>query len=165
MARDHARIYCSIWSDPAFRDLTESAQGMYFKLVSQPRLSYCGVLDYLPTRIAKLARNSTIRSVNLAVSALENDGFVVRDDETGELLVRSFVRHDGLLDSPNMTKAMVTAFETVLSDDLQAALVAELSRAYAGDSTLKGWPAMRDKSPALFSMVSAKGSRKGSANG
>lgn len=165
MARDHARIYCSIWSDPEFRNLTATAQGMYFTLVSQPRLSYCGVLDYLPSRIAKLSKKATVRSVNATVAVLETEGFVVRDDDAGELLIRSFVRHDGLLDSPNMTKAMVTAFETVLSDRIQASLVAELSRAYAEDPSLKGWAAMKDKSPALFSMVSAKGSRKGSANG
>lgn len=165
MPRDHARIQTAIWSDPDFRQLPERAQRMYFVVLSQPRLNYCGVLDYMPTRLAKFSADSTPKTVGNAVSILENRGFVLVDPDTSELLVRSFVRHDGLLDSPNVTKAMVKDYWAVLSDDIKKAVVEELSRAYQEDSALKGWKGLHEASAALHSMVSVNPSRKGSANG
>lgn len=165
MPRDHARIQTAIWSDPDFRALPERAQRMYFLILSQPRLNYCGVLDYMPTRLAKFAADSTPRTVGNAVNLLESRGFVVEDAETSELLVRSFVRHDGLLESPNVTKAMVKDYWAVLSDDIKKAVVEELSRAYTANPDQKGWKGLSEASTALFSMVTGKGSRKGSANG
>src|SRR5690349_2529422 len=122
MARDHARFYVSIWGDPDFRALTCAAQRMYFVLTSQPRLTYCGVLDYLPGRFAKLAADEDEGSVEHAVKLLEADSFVVVDRETSELIVRSFVRHDGLLASPNMVVRMVKDRETIISDYLRSVL-------------------------------------------
>lgn len=165
MPRDHARIYTSIWSDEDFRDLPASAQHMWFTLLSQPRLSYCGVLDYLPTRLARLSKKSTPRSIQSAVSVLAQHNFTVTDDETGELLLRSFVRHDGLLAQPNVTKAMAKDYESVLSDSLREAIEAELSRAYADDPQAKGWAALADAFPELHAKATRKGSQKGSSNG
>lgn len=164
MARDHARIYVSIWSNEDFRDLPIAAQHMWFTLLSQPRLSYCGVLDYLPTRLAQLAAKSSVRSIQSAVNSLVAADFVSVDPETGELLIRTFVRHDGLLTQPNMTKAMAKDYEAVLSGRLQKAIEAELSRAYADDPDMKGWPALAASYPNLHAKVTRKGSRKGSAN-
>lgn len=165
MARDHARIYTSIWSDPEFRELPVGQQHMYFLLLSQPRVSFAGLLDYMPVRLAKLSAKATVRSVSATVSALEGRGFVVVDEETGELLIRTFIRHDGLLASPNVTKAMVKDFQAILSPTIRDIVVEELSRAHEGDSTLKGWPAVRESSPVLYGLITGKGSRKGSANG
>jgi hypothetical protein len=165
MARDHARIYVDIWADPDFRALPERAQRMYFVALSQPRLNYCGVLDYMPSRLAKFAADSSTRAVAAAVSILEARGFAVHDENTSELLLRSFVRHDGLLASPNMAKAMVKDYWAVLSEDIQKAVLAELSRAYEADASLKGWPGVADASPELFAMVCGKGSLKGYTGG
>lgn len=165
MARDHARIYVSIWSDEDFRALPVAAQHMWFTLLSQPRLSYCGVLDYLPTRLARLTARATVRSVTSAVATLEEHDFAATDTETGELLLRSFVRHDGLLSQPNVTKAMAKDYEAVLSDQLRLAIEAELIRAHKEDPDAKGWPVLEKAYPNLYSTVALKGSRKGSANG
>lgn len=165
MARDHGRIYVSIWSDEDFRALPTAAQNMWFTLLSQPRLSYCGVLDYLPTRLARLSRDATIAKVNKAVETLRATDFVAIDDETGELLLRTFVRHDGLLGQPNVTKAMAKDYETVLSDRLRLAIEGELTRAYGEDPEAKGWAALEQSYPELHAKVCPKGSRKGSANG
>lgn len=165
MPRDHARIQTAIWGDPDFRALPERAQRLYFLALSQPRLSYCGVLDYMPTRLAKFSADSTPRTVSNAVSVLESRGFVVTDPDTSELLIRSFVRHDGLLESPNVTKAMVKDYWSVLSDDIKKAIADELSRAYQEDPTLKGWKGLEESSGPLHAMVSGKGSPKGSRNG
>lgn len=165
MPRDHARIQTAIWSDPDFRQLPERAQRMYFLALSQPRLNYCGVLDYMPVRLAKFAADSSPRTVANAVSVLESRAFVVVDPETSELLLRSYVRHDGLLEMPNVTKAMVKDYNAVLSDDIKKVVLEELCRAYDEQPNLKGWQGLAEGSPELYSVLTAKGSRKGSANG
>lgn len=162
MARDHARIYTSIWSDPDFRALDSWAQRMYLLLLSQPRLSYCGSLDYLPTRYAMLAPDDDDLSVEQAVKRLEGDRYVVVDRESHELLVRSYVRHDGLLQSPNVTKAMVKDRAALLSDRLREVVDDELNRAWLEDAKLAGWKGLRASDSSLFQKVSGKGSGRGS---
>lgn len=165
MARDHARILVAIWSDPDFRDLPANGQHMFFTLLSQPRLTYVGALDYLPNRLAKLTKKATPRTVANAVGILEDARFVHTDDETGELLIRSFVRHDGLLSSPNVTKAMAKDYEALLSEPLRRVVDEELRRAFTDGSDLKGWQGLEEGFPDLFAKVCRKGSGKGSANG
>lgn len=165
MARDHARIFTAIWSDPDFRAMPVPPQHAFFMLLSQPRLSYCGVMDYLPNRLAKMSAKSTARTITSSIAALEAARFVVTDDDTGELLIRSFVRHDGLLAMPNMTKAMTKDYLAVLSDPLRDAITAELRRAFTETPDLGGWKGLAKASPDLYLNVTAKGSPKGSVNG
>lgn len=159
MARDHARIQVAIWSDPDFRRLDSTAQRMYLLLLSQPRLSYCGSLDYLPTRYAMLAPDEDDLSVEQAVKRLEADRYVVVDRESHELLIRSYVRHDGLLASPNVTKAMVKDRAALLSEMLRAVVDDELNRAYLEDSKRLGWKGLRAYDEGLFRKVSGRGAR------
>lgn len=165
MARDHFRLQVSIWGDEDFRALPRDPQRMYMTLCSQANLSYCGVMDYIPRRLALLAKDETEESVNSAVRHLEDERFVYVDLDTYELLVRSFVRWDGLLDSPNMTKAMVKARSAVLSGHLRDVIDAELGRAYSDDPKKAGWKGLRDAAPDLFAKVTVMGSRKGSEKG
>lgn len=165
MPRDHARIQTAIWSKPDFRELPVQAQHFYMLALSQPRLSYCGVLDYMPARLAKFSAKATTKSVTNAVTVLEDRGFVVVDHDTEELLIRTFVRHDGLLTSPNVTKAMVKDYQAVLSEHIKEVIVHELSRVFTASPELKGWQGLREASTALHSLVTGKGSRKGSDNG
>lgn len=165
MARDHARILVAIWADRDFRKLCRNAQRMYLLLCSQARLTYCGTLDYLPGRLATLAEDEDEGSVEEAVGFLEDGRFVVVDRTTSEVLVRSFVRHDGLLGSPNVTKAMLKDRAALLSDDLRAVLDDELARAYRDDPKAKGWAGFKQAEPELFEQVSGKGSVKASRKG
>lgn len=165
MARDHARIYTSIWSDPDFRALNCDAQRMYLVLLSQPRLTYCGSLDYLPSRLGILAADDTADFVEQAVKALEASNYVVVDRETHELLIRTFVRHDGLLGSPNVVKAMLKDRASLISDRLRCVLDIELITAYESTSKAAGWKGFKDAEPELFDVISGKGSAKGSRKG
>lgn len=165
MARDHARIQVAIWSDPDFRTLGVDAQRMYLVLLSQPRLSYCGSLDYLPTRLAALAADESPETVDQAVKTLEGHRYVVVDRDTHELLIRTFVRHDGLLSSPNVTKAMLKDRGCLLSEPLRHVLDDELRTAYAADPKAAGWKGFKAAEPELFQQVSGKGSPKGSGKG
>jgi hypothetical protein len=128
MARDHGRIRLAIWSDPHFRALTSDAQRAYFLALTQPGLSYAGVVPYTLRRWAGLARDSTITGLRKAVASLEAARFVCVDESTEELLVRSFVRNDGVLESPNVAKAFVRDWRTVQSPELRAVVLVELQR-------------------------------------
>lgn len=106
MARTHARIYGAIWQDDDFRALTSRAQRVYILALSQPGVSFCGVVGYTARRWAKMSSDTSAKSVERAVDELENAGFVIADTQTEELWIRSFVRHDGVLESPNLVIAM-----------------------------------------------------------
>jgi hypothetical protein len=165
MARDHGRILVAIWADKDFRALNRDAQRMYLLLCTQARLTYCGALDYLPGRLATLAADEDEQTVDHAVKLLESDRFLVVDRTTHEVLVRSFVRHDGLLGSPNVTKAMLKDRASLLSDDLRETVDCELARAYREDPKAKGWAGFKQADAELFKQVSRKGSAKGSERG
>lgn len=165
MARDHARIFLSIWADPDFRNLNRAPQRMYLTLLSQARVTYCGSLDYLPGRLSTLAADETPATVEATVSELEAANLVVVDHEVSELLIRSFVRHDGLLSSPNMCKAMLKDRAALLSDTLRGVVDAELRRAYRANPKAGGWKGVKEADPDLFEELSSKGSGKGSRKG
>lgn len=144
MARDHARLRHSIWADAEFLALTEAAQRVYMLALSQPGLNYCGVVPFTLRRWAKLASDSTTRRLRTAVTALETARFVVVDEDSEELLIRSFIRNDGIIESPNICLAAVKAFPGVLSPLLKGVFVAELHRLRAspqGKGWEKGWEA------------------------
>lgn len=153
MARDHARVQVGIWNDDDFRTLDAAAQHAYLMLASQSRLSYCGVMDYLPSRFSVLTKGSTEAKVEQAVKALERARFVVVDRKSQELLVRSYVRHDGVLDRVNMGKAVARALEHVVSKSIRSAILAELARLYGEKPTLPGWVGFRDLAPDAYAMT------------
>lgn len=165
MARDHARILVSIWADKDFRRLDRTSQRMYLTLLSQQKLTYCGSLDYLPGRLSTLAADETPATVEATVRDLEAKRFLVVDRDVSELLIRSFIRHDGLLSSPNMCKAMLKDRAALLSDDLRDVVDDELRRAYQADPKAGGWKGVKDADSDLFDALAAKGSGKGSRKG
>jgi hypothetical protein len=164
MARDHARIFTSIWTDPDFADLGRDEQRLYLLLLSQPDLSYCGVVGVTCRRWANLAGDTTPVDLERALGGLERAGFVVVDPDTEEVLVRSFMRNDGLLKSPNMAKAAIKAAQAVMSAAIREALAVELDRVI---ETLPepAQEVIRKGLPKGFGKGSAKGSAKGSGKG
>lgn len=128
VARDHARIQIDIWNDADFRGLSPSAQFLYFQLLTSATLTYAGVADWRPKRIAALSSGRSASDVEEAMSELEAGLFVVVDEETEEAFVRSFFKWDGLLQKPNVAKAMIREWGNVHSLDLKAVIVHELKR-------------------------------------
>lgn len=126
MARTHARIYGAIWQDTDFASLKANVQRAYILAVSQPSVSFCGVVPYTPRRWAVMAADTTPGNISRSVGVLEEAGFVVTDLDTEELLVRSFIRHDGVLDSPNLIKAMWSDVRAVFSPRLRDAVLYEI---------------------------------------
>ncbi|MCT1363334.1 hypothetical protein [Microbacterium sp. p3-SID131] len=75
-----------------------------------------------------MAAGRTPKQTEDAAQELADGLFVVIDEETEEVLIRSFLKHDGLLQKPNVTKAMVTAYGQVYSMALKGVIVHELNR-------------------------------------
>lgn len=158
MARDHARIQTAIWSDPDWRRLDQGAQHVYWLLASSPDLSYCGRLDFIPGRMTDMCAGLTETKILTAVRKLERAKYVVVDRKTHELLVRSFIRHDGILARRNMGHACGRALGLVHSQAIRDAIVHELARLWLEDSSRDGWAGLKDFDPVAFDMTCAMAS-------
>ena len=139
MAREHARIQTAIWIDDDFLDLTREAQHLYFVMTTQMTLNFCGVTTWHAGRISQLAAGWSVPEVEDAAEELSQELYLVIDETTGEVLVRSFIRNDGLLSSPNITKAMYRTFSDIGSRTLRSVVVHELNRIHREQPQLKGW--------------------------
>lgn len=164
MARKHARILVSIWDDDDFTSLDPTSQVVYFAILSSRDLSWCGVNPLLPQRFTTVSRGLTEKRVRASLDALATARFLVIDGNTAEVGVRTFVRHDDILNQPNVTKAMGRAFGLVRSEAIQRSLVTELGRAFQDDPEAKGWPSLRVAYPELFRQVTEKALPKSSRN-
>ena len=158
MARDHARMKTKMWSKGDWRELTMEAQWLYQALAQHEALSRCGVLDYRPGRIAALAENATAAKVQRAAKVLESARYIIVDRDTEELLVRTYVRHDGVLDRANMGKAVGRAFQTVVSLPLRRTILAELAKLYGESPDLAGFVGFAELFPDDMAEVRAMSS-------
>lgn len=140
MARDHARVRLDIWSDDDWRSLTSGAQWLYMHLLSSPRLSFAGVTDWRPPHISAHTAELSAFDVEWFAGELEEGLFIVVDRRSEEVLIRSFVKHDGLMSSPNMAKALLKAHADMGSSALRSVVVHELRRLRKARPDLKGWP-------------------------
>lgn len=128
MARGHGRILTSIWDDADFLALDPAEQRLYLFLISQPNLNHAGLLDLTLKRWSRKARGLTSADLEKTLHALEAARFIVMDDDTEELLIRSFVRNDGVWKQPKVMGAMVSGALEISSWRLRSALLAEVDR-------------------------------------
>lgn len=150
--RNEARIFSSIWNDEAFLALSPSEQRMYFFLLSQRDLSFCGVLGLRMRRWARYARGLTAAQVQADLEGLSqplpqglSDGssgepsrpLIVVDEDTEEVFVRSLIRHDGIWKIPNLLKSAREAATLVESPTILAELLDELRRIPVEESESK----------------------------
>lgn len=129
MAREFAQIRLTIWGDQDYTGLNLEQQGIYKMLFSQPTTNLAGVLDFLPTRLARLAHGLTAAKVTRLVKELEARDFVFLDEDTEEVLIRSMIRVSGAWKSPTSAKSIVANVEQTLSPKLKSILLSELHRA------------------------------------
>lgn len=153
MPRDHARIQTAIWRDRDFRELPRDGQLLYFTILSQPTLSYCGVMDWWPNRLATLSGDGDEQAIYTAAKALNDGDFIYIDQNTSELLVRTYVRHDGVMQRVNMGKAMGRAMQKVASLSLLDVLFGELGELYRREPVLQGWSGLEELYPDDFDRV------------
>ena len=149
--KDHARMNLGIWGDDDWLDCTPRAQHLYFVLWNWPTLSYCGAGDWHPGRIASKAKTWTPAAVESAAAELSRDMFLLIDETTGEFLLRSWIKHDGLWKVPNMAVSMANARAELASRALRGVIVHEVSKVRAAHPELSSWA--RD---AVVSMLEQK---------
>ncbi|MCX5601571.1 hypothetical protein OOK29_25815 [Streptomyces phaeochromogenes] len=128
MARGHGRILTAIWEDRDFLALTTEQQRMYLFLISQPNLDHAGVLPLTLKRWSRKAAGLTVTDVEKVLTELAERGFVVIDDDTEELLIRTFVRNDGVWKQPKVMASMVSSAEEISSHALRRVLLTETAR-------------------------------------
>ncbi len=144
MPRTHARIRLDMWSDDDYRDLTMGAQWLYEFLLSAPATTFAGVHPWRPGTIAGHATDLTADDVEFFAGELEEGRYLVIDRGTEECLIRSFVKHDGLVSSPNMVKALVKLHAQIGSPAIRGVIVHELKRLKRREPDLKGWSQAAD---------------------
>jgi hypothetical protein len=126
-----ARIRTSIWRDPDFLALPRAVQGTYMFLFSQPDISLCGVLPLREEFWTEKASELSTDELRAHLDLLAARRFVVIDDRTLELLVRSRVRRDEVLVNSKLIKPLARACEAVDSGRLRGVLAAEIKRCQA----------------------------------
>lgn len=128
MSRSHARIVTTIWIDQDWRQLNAAAQWLYMTILTQPDLSYAGTLSVNVGKWAKMASGTTPGDIQGWLRSLADARFVVLDEDSDELMVRSFIRNDGVAKQPKILMSACRSARTVVSDLIRAELAFELSR-------------------------------------
>jgi hypothetical protein len=128
MARSYGRILVAIWNDEEFLALDPPEKLVYLMLATQATISPAGVLAITINRWANKALSGDLERLTLALKELDRTRFVVIDDYAEELLVRTFVKHDGGTDNPNRTKAVLASIKAIGSSRIRSALAIELDR-------------------------------------
>ena len=139
MARDRANVFTNIWADSDWRALSESAQRLYLLLLTHPTLTYAGVADWRTNRLSMMSADGSVEKLEAAAAELEDRKFIVVDEGTEEVLIRSFVKHDGLLKSPNLAAALAREYANVYSPRLREVVAFEVQKLHRREPDLKGW--------------------------
>lgn len=156
MARDYAALYTTVWTDRDWRSLTVAQQHGYWLLLTQPKVSPCGVLDFIPGRLANLAADMSRGRIESVVDDLcktQPRPYLVLDGETYELLLRSFVRWDSLIKSERPAKAIAKDWDAISSDTIRQAVLDELRAHRRALPDLKGWLGIKDQNPDLMRLI------------
>ena len=146
--RDFAQIKLSIWNDDSFLDLSSDAQLLYFVLISHPTMNRAGVGTWHAGRLSGLCSSWSRPVVEAAARELIDGRFIVIDEDTDEFLVRTFVRHDGLMKQRNLATTMAREFAAVGSRSIKGVVVWELRRLHEEHPEFKGWES--DEASALL---------------
>lgn len=128
MARGHGRILSTIWEDNDFIALDRAQQGTYLFLISQPNLNHAGLLPLTLRRWSRKAHGLTTAGLEKTLAELDAARFIVLDDDTEELLIRSFIRNDGVWRQPRVMGAAVSGALEISSRLLRRALLEEMNR-------------------------------------
>lgn len=164
MARSEARLAVTIWDDPDFLGLSPTAQRLFMFLVSQPDLAHDGVIALRERRWSKKARGLTVAQISADLDELSTARFVTVDDESEELLIRSFIRRDKVYRQPNVLRAALDHMAIVASPAILTAIAGELDRISAGGDVPEPSGPLLDQMKAIARKGIGNPSRKGSGN-
>lgn len=126
--RNEARILTSIWAEPDWTTLTYQAQWAYKMLLSQPNLGFAGIIATTRARWARNARGMTTKTITAALRELEQAHFIVVDDDTEEVLVRTFIRNDDVWKQPKLLRIAIREALSCGSLRIQETIANELAK-------------------------------------
>lgn len=124
--RSHGRILVSIWRDRDFIARSVAAQRCYMMLLAQKDINNAGVQPLMVRKWAKASEETAEADIVRALNELQAHRFVCYDTDTEELLIRSFIRNDGIAKQPNVLKNALRVAPQTESPRLRAALADEL---------------------------------------
>jgi len=133
MPREYAKVWFTMWTDEDFCDQPIFDKLLYNVLLSQPPtlLNYCGTQPLSLKRWRKAMRDGDSLPSDLDVKAalrrMERRRYVFTDDETCEVLIRSFIRRDEVAKQPNVLLSALRAAALIESPKLAYIQLAELS--------------------------------------
>lgn len=155
MARDHARFYVRMWGEADWRALHPMSQWLYMHLLSSPTMTQAGIAEWRPGRIAPLADTLTAEQVEIVAGDLERRAYILVDRSTEEVLVRSFIRGDKVLEQPNVTIAACRAWTSASSNPIRALIVHELRRLRKDTPGARAW-SHKDSKPWLETVLDSE---------
>lgn len=142
--RQYALIHRAILDDPSWRCLTRSQQNLYLLLLLKLSTNLCGVVDWRPKKLAVNASDMTVETIEADAVVLEKKLYIVRDEDTDEVLIRSFLRNDAPLKSSKTAIAVRSSYTDTASSKLRGVIVFELQRLYKEQRDWQGWDQVRD---------------------
>lgn len=142
--RQYALIHRAILDDPSWRCLTRSQQNLYLLLLLKLSTNLCGIVDWRPKKLAVNASDMTVETIEADAVALEKKLYIVRDEDTDEVLIRSFLRNDAPLKSSKTAIAVRSSYTDTASSKLRGVIVSELQRLYKEQRDWQGWDQVRD---------------------
>lgn len=142
--RQYALIHRAILDDPSWRCLTRSQQNLYLLLLLKLSTNLCGIVDWRPKKLAVNASDMTVETIEADAVVLEKKLYIVRDEDTDEVLIRSFLRNDAPLKSSKTAIAVRSSYTDTASSKLRGVIVFELQRLYKEQRDWQGWDQVRD---------------------
>lgn len=128
MARVFAQFQLRIWIDTEWTELSIEAQHLYKLLISQEDIGPSGLIPLRPRRWAKLSKNGSVEKVMAALTELDDAAFVVVDEETAEVLVRTFIRNGENYKHVRLLRMALNQAERAESPRIRSALGQELAK-------------------------------------
>lgn len=119
--RPYTKLYRDIWDDHDFTALSPDAKLIYLAIISNKKVTPCGAIDYLPTRLAN-ATGINPPAVEIAVTELEAQRYVFVDREEGEIAVRSYVKNEIQIRNSKRCASVWSAWRRVQSAAIRAHL-------------------------------------------
>lgn len=125
MGSHHGKVLSSIWSDPEFRVLEMAPQWLYIRLLSSQHRNLIGIVPFTPRAWQASVTRVHLDVIGKALDVLAEARFVLVDEQTDELLIRSSVKHDPPR-NPSATLGMWRQWAQIESVELRRAVVVEI---------------------------------------
>ena len=138
--RDYAQVLLSVHRDDDFLRLSIDAQWLYVMLLSSPKLSHVGVMEWHPKRLSLLSPNCTPEIIENAGQELFDSRFILIDRRTDELCIKSFIKYDKTINNTKIaTSTIVADYAKVTSRVIQGFVIFMLQHLRAEYPLLGVW--------------------------